>query len=250
MANKKYIFQPNYAIHPGEYLEELLDARDMSQAELAIRLGISKKHISNIINGKASVTVDIAHALEKVFSDYTAKYWLSIQNTYDLFQQQEKTEQQYSAAQEETIIWLEQFDYAYLVKAGYVKETAAGTDAGAKARNLLSFFGCVDISSWNTLYCSDLPAACRITGAATAKIGNTSAWIRAGQISASPIVSILPSYSKEKFREALKSIRKLTVAPPDDLGEKMQMLCREAGVELLFVREIPHTGSMIRRVSR
>ena len=99
MANKKYIFQPNYAIHPGEYLEELLDARDMSQAELAIRLGISKKHISNIINGKASVTVDIAHALEKVFSDYTAKYWLSIQNTYDLFQQQEKTEQQYSAAQ-------------------------------------------------------------------------------------------------------------------------------------------------------
>lgn len=132
MANKKYIFQPNYAIHPGEYLEELLDARDMSQAELAIRLGISKKHISNIINGKASVTVDIAHALEKVFSDYTAKYWLSIQNTYDLFQQQEKTEQQYSAAQEETIIWLEQFDYAYLVKAGYVKETAAGTDAGRK----------------------------------------------------------------------------------------------------------------------
>lgn len=242
MANKKYIFQPNYAIHPGEYLDELLDARDMSQAELAIRLGISKKHISNIINGKASVTVDIAHALEKVFSDYTAKYWLSIQNTYDLFQQQEKTEQQYSAAQEETIIWLEQFDYAYLVKAGYVKETAAGTDAGAKARNLLSFFGCVDISSWNTLYCSDLPAACRITGAATAKIGNTSAWIRAGQISASPIVSILPSYSKEKFREALKSIRKLTVAPPDDLGEKMQMLCREAGVELLFVREIPKSG--------
>ena len=28
--------------------------------------------------------------------------------------------------------------------------------------HLLSFFGCVDISSWNALYCSDLPAACRI----------------------------------------------------------------------------------------
>ena len=29
MANKKYTFQPNYVIHPGEYLEELLDARGM-----------------------------------------------------------------------------------------------------------------------------------------------------------------------------------------------------------------------------
>ena len=48
--------------------------------------------------------------------------------------------------------------------------------------------------------------------------------------------------TQKKFREALKSIRKLTVAPPDDLGEKMQMLCREAGVELLFVREIPKSG--------
>ena len=214
----------------------------MSQAELAIRLGISKKHISNIINGKASVTVEIAYALEKVFGDYTAKYWLSIQNAYDLFRQREKTDQKYSAAEEETKIWLAQFDYAYLVKAGYVKETVAGTNARAKANNLLSFFGCVDISSWNTLYCSDLPAACRITGASTAKIGNTSAWIRAGQISASTMVSMFSPYSKEEFKEALKSIRELTVAPPDDFWVKMQALCREAGVELLLVREIPKSG--------
>lgn len=242
MANNMFIFQPNYAIHPGEYLEELLEIRGMTQAELAIRLGVSKKHISNIINGKASVTVDIAHTLEKVFSDYTAKYWLSIQNSYDLFQQRMRTDCQDFATQEEAKIWLEQFDYAYLVKAGYVKESATGKDLGSKINNVLSFFGCVDISSWNTLYCSDLPAACRITGASRAKIGNTSAWIRAGQLEASPIVSTLPPYSKEIFKEALKTIRKLTIAPPSDLGERMRMLCRDSGLELLFVREIPKSG--------
>ena len=67
MANKKYVFQPNYAIHPGEYLEELLEVRGMSQAELAIRLGISRKHISNVVNGKASITAELAHALKNIY---------------------------------------------------------------------------------------------------------------------------------------------------------------------------------------
>lgn len=243
MANKGFVFQPNYAIHPGEYLEELLEARGMSQAELAIRLRLSKKHISNVINGKVSITADLAHALEKVFNDYSAKYWLSIQNTYDIFHQKKKTVLQYSAVREETEIWLEQFDYAYLVKAGYVKEITEGNnDVGAKASNLLSFFGCVDISSWNTLYCSNLPAACRIVGSSTVKIGNTSAWLRVGQLSASPDVPTLPQYSKDKFKEALKAIRELTIAPPDDLSERMRSLCREVGVELLFIKEIPKSG--------
>ena len=242
MANKKYVFQPNYAIHPGEYLEELLEARGMSQAELAIRLGISRKHISNVVNGKASITAELAHALEKVFCDYSAKYWLSIQNAFDIFQQNQKTDQQFSLAQEETEHWLEQFDYPYLVKAGYVKEITDGEDAGAKAINLLSFFGCADIKSWNTLYYSDLPAACRIAGASSAKIGNTSTWLRVGRLSAIPEVPTLPSYSKEEFKRTLLDIRKLTVTPPEDLGEMMRRLCAKSGVELQFIREIPKSG--------
>lgn len=242
MANKKYVFQPHYAIHPGEYLEELLEARGMSQAELAIRLGISRKHISNVVNGKASITVDLAQALEKVFNDYSAKYWLSIQNSFDIIQQKQKTDQQLSLDREETDRWLEQFDYPYLVKSGYVREISDGKDAGAKVINLLSFFGCADINSWNTLYCSDLPAACRITGASSAKIGNTSTWLRVGKLSAMPEVPTLPVYTKEKFRKVLQDIRKLTVSPPQDLGILMRELCAKSGVELLFIREIPKSG--------
>lgn len=84
MANKLFIFQPDYTIHPGAYFEELLEEGGMHQAKLAIRLGITKKHLNNLINGKVPVTFELAHSLEKVFNDYSTKYWLSLQATYDI----------------------------------------------------------------------------------------------------------------------------------------------------------------------
>ena len=53
-------FEPDYAIHPGEILEETLAARGIKKAELAERCQISTKHLSQIINGKAPVTADTA----------------------------------------------------------------------------------------------------------------------------------------------------------------------------------------------
>jgi len=38
------------AIHPGEYLKEILDELPISQAEFARRLGISAMRISHVIN--------------------------------------------------------------------------------------------------------------------------------------------------------------------------------------------------------
>ena len=57
---KQYTFKPDYSVHPGEILGETLKARSISQSELASRCGISEKHVSQIINGKASVTSETA----------------------------------------------------------------------------------------------------------------------------------------------------------------------------------------------
>ena len=43
------------AIHPGEYLAEMLDETGMSQSELARRIGVSRMCISHIVNGKRPV---------------------------------------------------------------------------------------------------------------------------------------------------------------------------------------------------
>lgn len=66
---------------PGDILEEWLDERSMSQRELADRLGVTEKFISQLINGKASLTPDTAKGLELV-SGVSAGTWLRIETGY------------------------------------------------------------------------------------------------------------------------------------------------------------------------
>ena len=46
---------PDVAIHPGEYLAEEIDAREISQKELARRMGRPVNAINEIINGKKNL---------------------------------------------------------------------------------------------------------------------------------------------------------------------------------------------------
>ena len=59
-------FQPDYIVPPGETIADLLDEHDMTQTELARRLGVSLKHINQIIKGSAAISAEIALGLEKV----------------------------------------------------------------------------------------------------------------------------------------------------------------------------------------
>jgi HTH-type transcriptional regulator/antitoxin HigA len=77
-------FTPDFAIHPGEILEETLQARSITNRDLAARSGISEKHISQIINGKSSVTPDMAILLERIL-DIKAELWLKLDSDYRFF---------------------------------------------------------------------------------------------------------------------------------------------------------------------
>ena len=43
-------------IHPGETVKEVLEDKNMSQEELAIRTGYSAKHISEVVRGKKDIS--------------------------------------------------------------------------------------------------------------------------------------------------------------------------------------------------
>lgn len=75
----------NYFTKPGEILKEYIDERGITQKELAMKTNSSEKHISEIINAKAKITIDFALKLEEVFPDVDAKYWLNLENEYQLF---------------------------------------------------------------------------------------------------------------------------------------------------------------------
>jgi addiction module HigA family antidote len=76
-------FRPDWAVHPGEMLEEELDERGMTQTELAGAVGHSLKHVNQVCRGHVSVTAAFALRLERVLGA-SAEMWLRLQMAYDL----------------------------------------------------------------------------------------------------------------------------------------------------------------------
>jgi addiction module HigA family antidote len=71
--------------HPGEVIRELcLEPLGLSVTDVAAGLGVSRKTVSAILNGRARVTAEMALRLAKAF-DTSAESWLNQQMQYDLW---------------------------------------------------------------------------------------------------------------------------------------------------------------------
>ncbi len=71
------------AIHPGEFLGEILGEIDVSQAEFARAIGVSAMRVSHVISGARPVTAELALLFGKVLGQ-SPEYWLNLQSAYDL----------------------------------------------------------------------------------------------------------------------------------------------------------------------
>ncbi|MEO8332382.1 MAG: HigA family addiction module antitoxin [Gallionella sp.] len=71
------------AIHPGEFLGEILGEMSISQAEFARAIGVSPMRISHVLKGARPVTAELALLFGRAF-DQSPQYWLNLQSSYDL----------------------------------------------------------------------------------------------------------------------------------------------------------------------
>lgn len=75
--------------HPGEIIKELcLDPLGLSVTEAAEALGVSRKTLSTILNGRAGISPEMAIRLSKAFGT-TPESWMNQQAQYDLWQAQQ-----------------------------------------------------------------------------------------------------------------------------------------------------------------
>lgn len=71
--------------HPGEVLRELcLEPLGLNVSESARALGVSRKTLSSILNGRAGISPEMAVRLSIAF-DTSAESWLNQQTQYDLW---------------------------------------------------------------------------------------------------------------------------------------------------------------------
>lgn len=84
MAKEQKIIglSPDLIIHPGETLIEILEDREMTQKELAVRTGMTEKHISTVVKGQKNISVAFAKKLEYALG-IDAGFWINLQANYD-----------------------------------------------------------------------------------------------------------------------------------------------------------------------
>src|SRR5262245_32091988 len=72
--------------HPGELLKELcLNELGITITAAAKGLGVSRKHLSDVINGHFGISPEMAMRLQLAFGS-SAEFWLKAQLSYDLWQ--------------------------------------------------------------------------------------------------------------------------------------------------------------------
>ena len=71
----------NYAVAPGEYLEEWIEDGGFSRQRVAELMGCSRKIVNEIVTGCASITEETAMRLERVVG-IPADSWLRYETAY------------------------------------------------------------------------------------------------------------------------------------------------------------------------
>lgn len=229
-ADKQQAFNPDYSIHPGEILGETLQARSISQSEFASRCGLSEKHVSQIINGKASITSETALTFERVLA-VRASLWMNLDSNHRLHVAREEEQVRLTSY----IEWARRFPLQALAKRGWIPSRCSKE---AKVRALLEFFGVTSPRAWEEQY-DRLVVAYSKSPAFTSSRESVASWLRIGELGGADMNT--DPFDKAKFRQVLDEIRHLTQLEPAEFEPCMRQLCCEAGVALVFVPELPKT---------
>ena len=225
---------PDIAIPPGELLGEELEARGMSQQDLARRMGRPAQMVNELIHGKKALTPETALGLEKVLG-IPASFWTNSESSYQLVRsrigERERLER-------EAETWLPEFPVAEAVRRGLlaVKPRARPWE---KAHALLQFLGYGSFAQWEAQTAT--AAGLRVTDPKRASRGALALWLREGENDGHEQAA--EPYDEARFREALKALRAYTTSGPEVFPEQMRERCAEAGVAVSFIREYPKANA-------
>jgi HTH-type transcriptional regulator / antitoxin HigA len=225
MSNmKSHPFRPDYVIPPGETLRDRLAEMNLSQAELAARAGLSTKHVNQIMQGIAPITLETAIVLDRI-TGIPASVWNRREADYR--EGLLRAKPRVLTADDEK--WLSSLPVKELQKR---QRLPVERDRGRLFDAALTFFGVADREAWERIWRGPV-ASFRRSQAYASHPGAVVSWLRIAQVEAQP--ARVEPYSAPLFRKVLQKIRSLTAhGDADGIVE----MCATAGVVVVFVPEV------------
>ncbi len=226
-AKRKYKYQPDYAVLPGDTLREVMESLGMTQKELAIRTGLAVQTLIRIFKGEQPISYESANRLE-LATGTPARFW----NNLELKYQEQKAKLDERSRLAKNFEWLKTIPVKELQKRGFLSET---NDKVQLLRETLGFYGVGSVDAWCGLW--ETPAvSARRSRCFDSEPEAASAWIRQGELQAQKLKC--KPYDRTAFREALTRVRSLTKENQEKFEPALKALCAEAGVAVSFVREM------------
>ncbi len=222
----------NYAVAPGEYLEEWIDDQDFSQQRVADMLGCSRKQVNEIIHGRAPITADTARRLERVVG-IPADAWLRYEAAY-------RADLARLTDEENLAKYVDNIDSSaatYLRSLGAT--TATRSKPGLLVSDFLAFHRCGTWEVYEQLHetasTGDYALAALKESGADIDPTVLTTWLRAAELSEPFERGRKYVYDENRLREALPQLRHRAAAPdPTMLGDIAGMLA-DVGVVFLVI---------------
>ncbi|KSU65672.1 HigA family addiction module antitoxin [Arthrobacter sp. NIO-1057] len=222
----------NYAVAPGDYLEEWIDDQGFSQQKAADLLGCSRKQVNEIINGHAPITSETALRLERVVG-IPAATWLKYEAMYrsDLARIADEENLAQFAAR------IAPAAASYLRRIGATKGNMR--TPGKLVSDFLAFHRCGTWKSYEQLHAELHKGDFAL---ATLKDSSTeldqtlfSTWLRAAEMAKPYELGRSYEYAPRKLRAIIPELRTRVAQPDSSMLNDIARMLSEVGVVFMVV---------------
>lgn len=219
--SRSYIATP-----PGATIKEQIVDRGMSQKEFSVRMGMSEKHISKLVNGEVQLTIDMARRLEMVLGVPT-QFWCNLESIY----REKLAKVNEENTMESDVEFAKKFPYKQMVKNGWVEETQVEKE---RVANLRKYFEVVQL---NFLQKSLIPIEI-----VSKKVSETEksyytlvAWSQQAKLEGRKVKT--QSIDIKMLVKVIPELRQMTAMYPEEFCPKLQARLAACGIAVVF---LPH----------
>lgn len=226
----KFEYNNQMIFHPGYYIKDLIEELEMTQEEFAKRLNVTPKNLSDLLNGKASISETIAKNLSLMLGT-GVDVWLNLQMNYE----QKLIEQRIHEAQQKEESSLKDIDFQYFVNLGLLQPQ------NEKRQKVLALFKYFSISSFDVMKQPDFLVQFRLQSKANELT------ILNSNILVQTIINIgrnikTEPFSLRKLKKHLSSIREMQFESPETFLPRLEKILNECGVAFVLLPSYPKSG--------
>ena len=219
------------AFHPGYYVAEIIEDMGVTQAEFAVRMGTTSKTLSQLVNGQANISNDLAQKLSTMLGT-SIEFWLNLQTAFD----EKVIEINKAKATDEQAEIVAVIDYSYFVKLANLPSARTVRE---KIDNLCSYFRIADL---RILRQNDFLVNFR-TGIATVEdknIINSRAWLQTALNVAAGIET--EPFHADKLKAYIPEIRAMTLQDPEVFLPRLREIFSVCGVAFVLLPYLKNSG--------